>query len=877
MKVAEIRQRFFDYFKKQDHKIVPSAPIVVKDDPTLMFTNAGMNQFKDYFLGNENPDHPRVADTQKCLRVSGKHNDLEEVGHDTYHHTMFEMMGNWSFGDYFKKEAIQFAWDLLTKEYGLSPDLLYVTIFEGDQNDGLEEDSEAYEYWKAIIPEDRILKYGKEENFWEMGDTGPCGPSSEIHIDIRDENERKKQDAKELVNQDHPHVIELWNLVFIEFNRYQDGSLESLPNKHIDTGLGLERLTAVMQDKESNYDTDIFQPLIQYVSDKVNIPYGKAEQTDIALRVVADHSRAITFTIADGQLPSNTGAGYVIRRILRRAVRYGYQYLGIDEPFIHELVEVLAQQFEGVFPEVPQQKDFIKKVIQQEEETFLKTLSVGTKLFEEKITHLQENTIPGDFAFQLYDTYGFPLDLTRLMAQEKGYEVDEKGYREALEKQQKRSKQAAQKEAGDWNMVHEGEQSTFVGYDQLSTEVRILRYREVKTKKQTLYHIVLDESPFYPESGGQVGDTGQIWNDNQQIDILDTQKEYNLIIHVTKRLPQDPKATFHAEVNRVKRQLTANNHTATHLMHAALKQVLGQHVDQKGSLVNDRHLRFDFSHFSKVSQAEIREIEHIVNQKIRENIPKQEQRNVPLKEAVNSGATALFGEKYDDNVRVITFDENYSKELCGGTHVEATGQIGFFKITTETSVAAGIRRVEAVTGPEAEKWANQAEDTLNSISELLKETKDPSKAVANLLAENQELKKQVEDFKKHQVQEMRDQLLAQAEQVNGQTRLIAQNININSPEAGKDLAFELKNNDREAIILLGAGFEGKANIWLVIPESLTQEKELDASAIIKEISREIQGGGGGKPFFATAGGKNPENLDDAIEKGKSILFSKLKS
>ncbi len=873
MKVAEIRQKFFDYFRSKDHKIVPSAPIVVKDDPTLMFTNAGMNQFKDIFLENEEATYPRVADTQKCLRVSGKHNDLEQVGHDTYHHTMFEMLGNWSFGDYFKEEAIQYAWELLTREYGLNPERLYVTVFEGDQN--LEEDTEAYHLWKAWVPEDRILKFGKDENFWEMGDAGPCGPSSEIHYDFRHEAERKKQDAGELVNQDHPEVIELWNLVFIEFNRYQDGTLEPLPKKHIDTGMGLERLTAVLQNKDSNYDTDIFQPLIQYICDKFKVKYGQKEETDIALRVVADHSRAITFTICDGQLPANTGAGYVIRRILRRGVRYGFQYLGAESPFLFELVEVLVNQFGEVFPEVKAQKDFVQKVVQEEEQSFLRTLSVGTKLFEQKVQKMENDTIPGDFAFELYDTYGFPLDLTRIMAREKGLTVDEEGFRKGLEQQKARSKKASQVSTGDWHIVREGENTTFVGYDHLHTHVNILRYREVKTKKETLYHLVLDRTPFYPESGGQVGDTGKLFNDEESITVKDTQKAHNLIIHITDKVPQNLENTFQAEVDRVKRALTERNHTATHLMHAALKEVLGSHVDQKGSLVNEAHLRFDFSHFSKVEPEAIRKVENRVNQKIRENIPRQEERSVPVQEALNSGATALFGEKYGEYVRVITFDDQFSKELCGGTHVPYTGSLGFFKITNETSVAAGIRRIEAVTGAEAEKYVNEKIDTLTSVQKLLKNPSKPVASVQDLIEHNKELNKQIEEYQKAKIKSLREKLLQEAEKVNGQNRLIAQEVNIDSPDAGKDLAFDLKNNDPEAIILLGAGFDEKANIWLIIPENLAKQKELDASELIKTIASEINGGGGGKPFFATAGGKNPEKVTSAIKKGKELLKDQL--
>lgn len=876
MQVSEIRQKFFDYFQSRDHKIVPSAPIVVKDDPTLMFTNAGMNQFKDIFLENEEPKHPRVIDTQKCLRVSGKHNDLEQVGHDTYHHTMFEMLGNWSFGDYFKKKAIEYAWELLTEEYGLEHDRLYVTVFEGDSQQNLSEDTEAYNIWQTVVPEDRVLKYGKEENFWEMGDVGPCGPSSEIHYDFRGKAERDQEDAKHLVNQDHPEVIELWNLVFIEFNRYQDGTLESLPKKHIDTGMGLERLTAVLQNKDSNYDTDIFQPLIQYIADKYKVQYGQSEEKDIALRVVADHSRAITFTIGDGQLPSNTGAGYVIRRILRRGVRYGFQYLGAETPFLHELVEVLANQLGDVFPEVREQKDFISQVIQEEEQSFLRTLSVGTKLFEQKVKILDENTIPGDFAFELYDTYGFPLDLTRLMANEQGLAVDEQGFQKGLEAQKARSKKASEMTTSDWQIVREGEKSTFIGYDHLQTQVKILRYRKIETKKRVSYQVVLDQTPFYAESGGQVGDTGRIFNNQETIQVRDTQKENNLIIHITDQLPNDLDADFEAEVDRIKRELTASNHTATHLMHAALKELLGTHVDQKGSLVNAEYLRFDFSHFTKLSNQDIRDIETRVNQKIRENIPRQEERSIPIQQAMNNGATALFGEKYGDYVRVITFDEDYSKELCGGTHIESTGSIGLFKITQETSVAAGIRRIEAATGSEAEQFINQKMDTLAEVQAVLKNPNSPVSSIKELIDTNKKLEKEIEGYHHEKVKAIRDHLLESPEKIkDGQIDLIADKVQVDSPQAGKDLAFDLKNNNEEAIILLGAGFEEKANVWLIIPEPLIEPYNLNAGEMISDIAAEISGGGGGKAFFATAGGKNPDKVGQAIEKGKELIKSHL--
>ncbi len=871
MKVASIRQKFFDFFRKRGHKIVSSAPIVVKDDPTLMFTNAGMNQFKDVFLGNETPVAKRVADTQKCLRVSGKHNDLEQVGHDTYHHTMFEMLGNWSFGDYFKQEAIEWAWELLTQEFGLQEDRLYVTIFEGDSSDNLNEDTEAYQYWANIVPKDRILKYGKDENFWEMGDTGPCGPCSEIHMDIRPDEDRKQKPGAELVNEDHPEVIEIWNLVFIEFNRYADGNLEALPDKHVDTGMGLERLTAIMQDKPSNYDTDVFQPLIRFLEGTFKVKYHENVKTDIALAVIADHARAISFTIADGQLPSNTGAGYVIRRILRRGIRYGYQYLGAKEPFIYQLIEVLADQFNEVFPEIQEQKDFVGKVIKEEEQTFLKTLDTGTKLFNKKLKTLEGQTLPGKFAFELYDTYGFPIDLTRLMAEEEGLEVDEKEFTQELQKQKERSKQAAATEASDWHIIDAETQSRFIGYDKTTAKVHITRYREVKTKKKNQYHLVFHQTPFYAESGGQVGDTGYIWNENEKIRILDTFKENKLIIHLAEKLPQNLEASFQAQIDENKRVLTTNNHTATHLMHAALKEVLGNHVDQKGSLVNENHLRFDFAHFAKVSNEELHKIESIVNRKIRENIPRKEERQVPLQEAINKGATALFGEKYDDYVRVITFDDHFSIELCGGTHVNATGQIGFFKITSESAVAAGIRRIEAITGPQAEEHVQERLSTLDQAKQLLKNPKNLPNAIENLQSENQELKKEIEQYQKEKIKNLRKELAHDIESIDGNVSLLAAEVDLDSPNTGKDLAFELKNNLPETIILLGAGFGRKANLWLVIPDHITQDQQLNAGALIKEIAEPIQGGGGGQPFFATAGGKSPEKIKDAVEKGKHLI------
>ena len=876
MDVAAIRQQFFDFFKQRDHQIVSSAPIVVKNDPTLMFTNAGMNQFKDIFLEQEQAPHPRVADTQKCLRVSGKHNDLEQVGHDTYHHTMFEMLGNWSFGDYFKESAIHYAWELLTTGYGLSKDRLYVTVFEGDEVQGLPMDQEAYDVWKQIIPEERILTFSKEENFWEMGETGPCGPSSEIHFDFRSEADRRQKDAKKLVNQDHPEVVELWNLVFIEFNRYQDGSLSPLPKKHIDTGMGLERLAAILQNKRSNYDTDVFQPLIQEVSKTFNVQYGSDDATDVALRVVADHSRAITFTIGDGQLPGNTGAGYVIRRILRRAVRYGFQFLGAEQPFLYKLIPMLADQFDGVFPEVKQQQDFIQQVVREEEQSFLRTLAVGTKLFEQQVAKLTTDTIPGEFAFELYDTYGFPLDLTRLMAEEKGLKVDEAGFQEGLKQQQQRSKKAQEKTVYDWQIIREGEQSRFIGYDHLTANVNLLCYRQVETKKGAFYHLVLDQTPFYPESGGQVGDTGYLQQGDQQIRVTDTQQEHNLIIHTVRELPGSPETALQAVVDQPKRGLTARNHTATHLLHAALREILGEHVDQKGSLVRSDYLRFDFSHYAKVETEQLRQIEERVNAKIREDIPLEEQRSIPIQEALNQGATALFGEKYGEYVRMVTFDPDFSRELCGGTHVQRTGAIGMLKITTETAVAAGIRRIEAVTGPTAEQYIDHRLDQLEAINALMNNPKNPVQQVQKLQEQLKAQQKTIEQYQQEKILRLRDELLTEAMPTEAGYPLVCREVSLEAQEMGKDLTTEIRNKTPNAIILLGAAFEGKANLWLALPKALT-DQGWDASRLIKPLAAHIQGGGGGKPHFANAGGKNPDGLAQALKEGKNNLEGALQA
>uniref|UniRef100_UPI002899912D alanine--tRNA ligase n=1 Tax=Sphingobacterium sp. TaxID=341027 RepID=UPI002899912D len=744
MTSREIRQAFLDFFKSKGHQIVPSAPVVVKNDPTLMFTNAGMNQFKDLFLGEAPIKFPRVADTQRCLRVSGKHNDLEEVGIDTYHHTLFEMLGNWSFGDYFKKEAIAWAWELLTEVYKLDKDRLYVTIFEGDSKEGLERDTEAFDFWKEWIAEDRILLGNKKDNFWEMGETGPCGPCSEIHFDMRTAEERTQVEGQSLVNADHPQVIEIWNLVFMQFNRLKDGTLQSLPAKHVDTGMGFERLVRCIQGKTSNYDTDVFTPTINFISEKSGIQYGVDEKSDIAMRVVSDHIRAVSFAIADGQLPSNNKAGYVIRRILRRAVRYAYTFLGFKAPFINELVPVLAAQFAGVFDELIQQQDFVQKVILEEEVSFLRTLSTGVQRFE---NYIEDHTlINGDFAFELYDTYGFPIDLTELLAREKGLTVDMEGFNQALQIQKDRSRAATAIDTGDWVLVNDEEGFEFVGYDTLTAKTEVVKYRKVVSKNKEQFQLVLSVSPFYAEGGGQVGDSGELVSEEtgEKIYITDTKKENGLFVHFTNKLPLELKGTFVAQVDSNKRIDTENNHSATHLLHAALKQVLGTHVNQKGSLVNADILRFDISHFAKMTDEEIKQVEDIVNAKIRENIPLKEERNVPYQQALDSGVTALFGEKYGDYVRVITFDDQYSKELCGGTHVKATGQIGFFKIVSESAVAAGVRRIEAMTGTRSAAVIREHFELVHHLKELMNNPKDFVSALGKIIDENGALKKEVE-------------------------------------------------------------------------------------------------------------------------------------
>jgi alanyl-tRNA synthetase len=869
MTAKEIRQAFLSFFESKQHHVVPSAPIVVKNDPTLMFTNAGMNQFKDLFLGEAAIKYSRVTDTQRCLRVSGKHNDLEEVGIDTYHHTMFEMLGNWSFGDYFKKEAIAWSWELLTEVYKIPKEKLYVTYFEGDEKEGLEKDQEAYDLWKQYVDESHILPGNKKDNFWEMGDTGPCGPCSEIHVDCRTDEEKALVDGATLVNADHPQVIEIWNNVFMQFNRLKNGSLQSLPAKHVDTGMGFERLVRVLQEKTSNYDTDVFQPMIQFIAEKSGIKYGADEKTDIAMRVMADHIRAISFVIADGQLPSNNKAGYVIRRILRRAVRYAYTFLNFKEPFLNQLVPLLAEQFKGVFDELISQQDFVQKVVLEEEVSFLRTLSTGIQRFEKY--QATNNIVEGTFAFELSDTFGFPIDLTELMAREKGWSVDLIGYEQALKKQKDDSRAATAIDTGDWIVVNTEDQSEFVGYDDLEIETEILKYRKVKAKGKEQYQIVLRQTPFYAESGGQVGDTGRLEDHSRQfwVDITDTKKENGLTVHFADILPDHLEGKFWAVVDEDKRVLTEDNHSATHLLHAALKQVLGKHVNQKGSLVNADYLRFDFSHFAKVTDEELAQIEVIVNQKIRQNIKLKEQRNVPYQDAIESGVTALFGEKYGDFVRMITFDDHFSKELCGGTHVKATGQIGSFKIISESAVAAGVRRIEAITADKAEQYFLGQRKELGHLKALLNGSKDLSASVQALLDENAKLKKEIEKSTLERVNTLKHEIVHHVRGING-VNLIAKHIDLQSADAVKNLAFSLKDMIDNLFLVFTTEIEGKPGITVMLADHLVK-KGLNASNIVRELGKEIQGGGGGQPFYATAGGKNPAGLKVVLEKAESFI------
>ena len=878
MTARQIRHTFLEFFKNKGHKIVPSAPIVNKNDPTLMFTNAGMNQFKDYFLGNQVPEAKRVADTQKCLRVSGKHNDLEEVGRDGYHHTMFEMLGNWSFGDYFKEEAIAWAWELLTEVYGLPKERLYATVFSGDDEDGLAKDQEAADIWKRFLPEDRILYCGKKDNFWEMGDQGPCGPCSEIHIDLRSEEEIKKTPGARLVNQDNPQVIEIWNLVFIQYNRKADSSLEPLPSRHVDTGMGFERLTMTLQGKNNTYDTDIFQPIIQFIENESGFNYTGSfapdAKTDIAMRVVADHIRAVAFTIADGQLPGNTGAGYVIRRILRRAVRYYYSFLNIQSPFLHRIVPLLAGMFDDVFPELKAQEAQVARIIQSEEKAFLNTLENGLRRFAE--LKVKNNTIAGEDAFELYDTYGFPIDLTRLMAEEKGWKVDEQGFEKSMQAQKHKARAAAKKEVGDWQILAEADEICFVGYDTLRVEnARVLRYREVKTKSASRIQLVLDQTPFYGESGGQRGDKGWLEIAGEKVKVLDTLKENDLIIHIVDKLPTQPEAPVLAQVDPKLRAATSANHSATHLMHAALHRVLGTHATQKGQDVDDQRLRFDFNHFQKVSEQELEQIEALVNEKIRQNIKLEEERNVPIEEAKASGAMMLFGEKYGDRVRIITFDRAFSRELCGGTHVDATGKIGFFKIVSETAVAAGVRRIEALTAANAEQYLRQELNTLHNIRVLLKHPKDPLQSISNLQEEVKSLQKEVEQLTAAQANALKKDLLAKAEKINGITLLVAK-LPIQDTAALKNLAYQLEAELQNAVIAFGAAAKGKPQLLIAINKTLSATNpDLHAGQLIREAAREIKGGGGGQAFFATAGGKDLSGLDRALDKIREMVAGQL--
>lgn len=871
MNSADIRKKFLDFFHSKGHEIVPSAPIVIKNDPTLMFTNAGMNQFKDYFLGNKKAPYPRVADTQKCLRVSGKHNDLEEVGVDTYHHTMFEMLGNWSFGDYFKKEAIAWSWELLTGVYNLDKDRLYVTIFEGDEKEGLPKDEEAYNEWKKVIAEDRILLGNKKDNFWEMGDTGPCGPCTEIHVDCRPDDERKKVDGKTLVNNDHPQVIEIWNNVFIQFNRLKDGTLESLPAKHVDTGMGLERLVRVLQGKSSNYDTDLFTTTIAEVEKISGKKYDYSDsKAAIAFRVIADHIRAISFTIADGQLPSNTGAGYVIRRILRRAVRYYYSYLDYKQPLLNKLVPVLAGQFQDVFPELQKQADFVSKVIREEEEAFLRTLEKGLKRIDEIIASTTTTTIKGEEAFELYDTYGFPVDLTKLIAAEKNLSIDEKSFEAEMQKQKDRSRAATVVDTEDWVILDEYPRNEFVGYDSLWSETKVTKYRKVKAKGKESYQLVLEVTPFYAESGGQVGDTGVLVFGGEEIGVTNTKKENDLIIHFTEKLPAQVNGAVIAKVDHEKRKRITLHHSATHLLHAALRKVLGTHVAQKGSLVNEEHLRFDFSHFAKMTDEEIARVEILVNEKIRENIPVVI-KELPKEEALKLGAMALFGEKYGDVVRVVIIDPGYSVELCGGTHVGATGELGLFKLTSESAVAAGVRRVEAVCGKQAESYIQEELALLRSVRESLKNPKDILKAVENLSEENSELKKKLDHAENRMLVGVRNELLQKDEIING-INFIGDIVEVGNADALKKLCFDLKNHLRDHVAVLCANIGGKPFVAVSIADTVVAAKSLDAGKIIKEqVAPLIKGGGGGQKTLATAGGQDPSNLTKVIESVKSLL------
>jgi alanyl-tRNA synthetase len=876
MNSAEIRQKFLSFFESKGHIIVDSAPMVIKNDPTLMFTNAGMNQFKDIFLGNRKPDFSKVANSQKCLRVSGKHNDLEEVGVDTYHHTMFEMLGNWSFADYFKKEAISWAWELLTEVYGLDKERMYVSIFEGDKEDGLLPDEEAGDIWKQFIAEDRILRFNKKDNFWEMGDSGPCGPCSEIHVDLRTNEERAKIDGKDLVNNDHPQVIEIWNLVFIQFNRKADGSLEPLPHQHVDTGMGFERLVRAIQCKSSNYDTDVFMQTIEWLEHNFNQKYNYSltDKKDIAFRVIADHIRAISFAIADGQLPSNTGAGYVIRRILRRAIRYGYSYLGATEPFLNRLVDVIANQFKGVFDELYNQKDFVQKVIFEEEKSFLKTLARGIDLLNIALANAKTKTLDGKIAFELFDTFGFPIDLTQLIAREKGIAVDMNGFQTELLQQKERSRSDAAKQSGDWIVLLADDKEEFVGYDFETTDVQLVKYKEEKIKDKTRYQLVFNITPFYAESGGQVGDTGKIVGkeNSEVIFITDTKKENDLIVHFVDKLPENCAQVFVAEINTKKRRLTEANHSATHLLHAALRKTLGTHVVQKGSLVNSEYLRFDFAHYAKLSDEELRTVELLVNEKVRANVALDEKRNVPIAKATELGAMALFGEKYGDVVRVITFDPEYSVELCGGTHVKNTSQIGNFKIIAESSVAAGVRRIEAISAEKADAYFEKQLQILDEVNHLLGNPKEPVKALAALLSDKEQLQQQVDQLNREKLVALKNELKKEIIADKG-INVLSKVIAGVSAAFVKDLLFQLKNETDNFVAVIAHEFDGKPAVAVMFSENLVASKQWDASKWVRELAQHIKGGGGGQAFFATAGGKEIGGLTKVIEEGNKLIWS----
>jgi alanyl-tRNA synthetase len=882
----EIRRHFLEFFRSKQHLIVSSAPLVAKNDPTLMFNNSGMAQFKDFFLGNGTPPSKRVADTQKCLRVSGKHNDLEDVGFDTYHHTMFEMLGNWSFGDYFKKEAILWAWELLTEVYQLPKDRLYVSVFEGDAKDNVPFDQEAFDLWEPIVGKDRIIYGNKKDNFWEMGDTGPCGPCSEIHVDLRSPEEVAEKPGKELVNADHPQVVEIWNLVFMQFNRKADGSLEPLPARHVDTGMGFERLCMAIQQKKSNYDTDVFSGTINVIEELSSVNYSAGTgMQDVAMRVIADHIRAVSFAIADGLVPSNSKAGYVIRRILRRAIRYGYSYLGMTEPFMTKLVPTLALQFADVFPELNIQRDFVATVIREEEIAFLRTLGTGLGRLDQIIADTKANgseSIAGETVFELNDTFGFPADLTALIAREKGLSIDEEGFQKALQAQKIRSRKDAAMSAGDWIELAElDDKVQFVGYDQPEAYAQIVKYRKIQNKQGTQIQVVLDKTPFYAESGGQVGDTGtfELFKDSDRIGtltVLDTKKENDLVIHIVQNVTGiDDLLTeadsVYAVINTARRAQTASNHSATHLLQSALRDVLGTHVAQKGSYVGPDALRFDFSHFSKVTDEQLAEVERIVNEKIREDIPLDEKRNVPIEQAKDMGATALFGEKYGDFVRVITFDPNYSVELCGGTHVYRTGHIGLFKFTGEGSVSTGVRRVEAKTALGAETLVNEQMVIVSELKEVLKAPKDVVKAVQDLLAERASLQKQIEVLQNEKVQQVKNQLLAKIETADSGYSRLVERVDVPSAEALKQLAYDLKAKVDNLALVLGADINGKPQLAVMLPESLIQDRKLNAGQVVKELAKNIKGGGGGQPFFATAGGSDSSGLDAALAQGKEVL------